>query len=153
MVDDMLDMPNQLAQPKKQHGLFSHEKKPNAGPSGALDHISELGRRLRTLEERYTNLQTKSQVMGQNMLHSHKRLLNEIKTTNLDIREVKKDLQEIKERLLSLIAELQSCAKKEEVKVLQKYVNMWDPMNFVTRNEIKDIIGEMLGKNKRIKKK
>jgi hypothetical protein len=152
LIGNMVDgMPAMQLEPKKQHGLFGDKKKP-AIP-GPTDQFTELGRRLRTLEGRYTDLQTKSQVMEQNMLHSHKRLLNQLKPTNSDVREVKKELQEIKERMLSLIQELQSCAKKEEVKVLQKYVHLWEPMNFVTRDEVKDIIAETMGKSKRTKKK
>ncbi len=152
MVDEMPAMPGQLD--KKQHGLFSQKKKPaeESSPYG-LDQLNELGRRLRTLEGRYTDLQTKTQVMEQNMIGSHKRLINEIKTTNLDVREVKKELQEIKERFLSVIQELKSCAKKEEVRILQKYINMWEPLNFVTRSEVEEIIGEILVKNKGTKKK
>jgi uncharacterized protein (DUF342 family) len=138
MVDDML---NQF-DPKK-HGLFSQKKKPDFGaPSVIPDQLTELSRRLRTLEGRYTNLQTKTQVIEQNMISSYKRLLSEIKTTNSDVREVKKEFQEIKERILSLIQELQSCAKKEEIKVLQKYVHLWEPMNFVTREEVEELMEE-----------
>jgi len=150
MEEDILDMEGQLDPSKRQqHNMFGQKKKPLGISPPPMDNMNELGRRLRTLEGRYTDLQTKSQLMEQNMLGSHKRLLSEIKSTNLDIREVKKELQEIKERLLSLITELQSCAKKEEVKVLQKYIHLWEPMNFVTRNEIQEVVEEILRNKKR----
>ena len=141
MVENTLGMPTDFpTNPSK--------KKPILGPPSGGSQITELGRRLRTLEGRYTDLQAKTQVIEQNMIASHKRLLNEIKATDSDIREIKKDLQEIKERLLSFIEELQTCAKKEEVKVLQKYVHLWEPMNFITRNEFEDLFKEHLKKKK-----
>lgn len=147
MAGDMLDMSNQLGVPAK-HGLFGDKKK--LGPvSSPPSKLNELGRGLRTLEGRYSDIQTKLQVIEQNMITSHKRLLTEIKVTNSDVREIKKEIQEVKDRILSLIQELQSFAKKEEVKVLQKYVHLWEPMNFVTRDEIEQIIAEKTKKKRR----
>jgi len=106
--------------------------------------VKELSRRLRTIEERYTNLQTKTQITEQNMLSRNKQITTEIKTINSEINEIKKEIIEIKDRILLLIKELQMCAKREEVKILDKYINLWEPVNFVTRNEVKDIIKETL---------
>lgn len=109
--------------------------------------VRDLNRRLRTLEERYTNLQTKAQITEQNMISRHKRFNIEVKTINADMTEQKKEIMEIKERILLMIRELKSSAKKEEVKVLQKYINLWEPLNFVTRNEVNEIIKEILSNN------
>lgn len=109
--------------------------------------VRDLSRRLRTLEERYTNLQTKLQITEQNMLSRHKHYTLEVKTINMDMTEQKKEIMEIKERILLLIRELRATAKKEEVKVLQKYISLWEPLNFVTRNEVNEIIREILAKN------
>ncbi len=78
------------------------------------------------------------------MLSRNKQITTEIKTINLEINEIKKEIIEIKDRILLIIKELQMCAKREEVKILDKYINLWEPVNFVTRNEVKDIIKETL---------
>jgi hypothetical protein len=54
----------------------------------------------------------------------------------------------MKSKILMILKELQSGAKKEDIKVLQKYVDMWEPLNFVTRNEINEIIDEKLSERK-----
>ncbi|MBS3098134.1 hypothetical protein J4209_05050 [Candidatus Woesearchaeota archaeon] len=140
-----------------QHSLFSKNPKRNkpvaaAGPdiSDLSSGLRDIGTRLRILEERYTNLQTKTQITEQNMLSRNKLLSTEIKATNLDIHEIKRELIEIKDRILLLIKELQMCAKKEEVNVLEKYINLWEPVNFVTRNEVEDIINEISKKNQKL---
>ena len=33
---------------------------------------------------------------------------------------------------------------REEVKVLERYVSMWQPMNFVTRNEVAAVVKGIL---------
>ncbi|MBI4448282.1 hypothetical protein HY643_04840, partial [Candidatus Woesearchaeota archaeon] len=43
---------------------------------------------------------------------------------------------------------LTSFAKKENVKVLEKYINLWNPLNFVTREEAKRIAKEVLEEKK-----
>lgn len=116
--------------------------------SSLTEEIRNLSRRLRIIEERYTNLRTKQQVIEQNMLSRHKQVTTEIKTTNSDMHELKTEITEIKDRLLLIIKELRECAKKEEVKVLEKYINLWDPVNFITRNEIEGIVREIVDKIK-----
>jgi len=116
--------------------------------SSLTEEIRNLSRRLRIIEERYTNLRTKQQVIEQNMLSRHKQVTTEIKTTNSDMHELKTEITEIKDRLLLMIRELKECAKKEEVKVLEKYINLWDPVNFITRNEIEGIVREIVDKIK-----
>jgi hypothetical protein len=126
-------------------GPKPHEAKPS-GPTG--EDVAELTRRIRTMEERYNTLQSKTQLIEQNMLSYHKQAIGETKTINADIREIRREIEEIKDRILTLIKEMQLSAKKDEVKVLERYINLWEPINFVTRNEVQDLIKEALEENK-----
>lgn len=137
--------PYTFEQPTQQKkSLFGSKDVITPDLSLISNDVKGLSRRLRTIEERYTNLQTKTQITEQNMLSRHKQITTEIKTINSEINEIKKEIIEIKDRILLLIKELQMCAKREEVKILDKYINLWEPVNFVTRNEVKDIIKETL---------
>lgn len=136
-----------MEMPRPKHGVFKQKEEPSVAPMADLtEEIRNISRRLKVSEERYTNLRTKVELTEQNMLSRDKQISTEIKTTNADVHELKKELAEIKERMLMLIKELQTCAKREEVKVLEKYINLWEPVNFVTRNEVEDIIKDILGK-------
>ena len=53
-------------------------------------------------------------------------------------------MQEIREKMGLIIKELQSVARKEEVKVLEKYINLWNPIKFVTSNEVEQIVNDAL---------
>lgn len=141
--------PEEKEKPKKHGGLFKpHPKEEPSGPGvkEIAEEVTDMGRRLRTLEERYSNLQSKTQLTEQNMISRDRHLTTEIKTLNSEVNEIKKEINEIKEMILSIINELKATSKKEEVKVLEKYINLWEPVNFVTRNEVKDIIKEILNK-------
>ncbi len=128
-----------------QQGLFKHEK--NSSNDYSND-INSLSRRIRILEERNSNTQNRLGILEQNMLSRHKQLNTEIKTILSEMNELKKDISEIKDRMLTLIKELQMSAKKEELNILKKYIELWEPIKFVTHNEIREVIEENLKKNK-----
>ncbi|MFH1642802.1 MAG: hypothetical protein ABIC04_07955 [Nanoarchaeota archaeon] len=123
-------------------GLFKHANK--APQQDVSEDITNLNRRVRILEEKNTNMQNRMEVIEQNMIHRHKRLSTEIKTTITDIHELKKETNELKERMLMMIKELQMSAKREEVAILKKYIDAWEPVNFVTHNEVDELIEEKL---------
>ncbi|MBI2208662.1 hypothetical protein HYU50_04150 [Candidatus Woesearchaeota archaeon] len=132
----------------KQRGLF-HSQKPLQPDMGSFsDDIGNLSRRLRVLEESFTNLRRVLQVTEQNMLDKNRMFTTEIRTIASDISDMKKEINDIKEKIIELVKELQASAKREEVKVLEKYINLWNPVKFVTQNEVEQIVKEMLEKEK-----
>ena len=55
---------------------------------------------------------------------------------NLEITELKRSIEEIKEKIELIIREIPNLAAKDELDVLKKYIQMWEPLNFVTRDEL-----------------
>ena len=140
--------------PKKQGILsFGSQKEPQ-GPdlSGVTSDINSMSRRLKLLEEGITNLRRFFQVTEENIITKNKHYSAELKTVNSDIIEVRKEIQDIKDKLMLVIRELQSVARKEEVKVLEKYINLWNPVKFVSQNEVEYIINEILDRREKAKK-
>ena len=135
-------------QPGQQAGgsLFGHQAAKAAPAKDYSEDITSLSRRVRVLEERNSSVQNRMGIIEQNMLSRYKQLNSEIKTMLSEMSELKKDMGEMKDRMLMFIKELQMCAKKEEITTLKKYIDLCEPVNFVTHNEIKDIIKEELGK-------
>ena len=123
----------------------------NPPPTTAIDpnlyaQINDLGRRLRTSESSYSNLRKKTQLTDQNMLSAHKRIDRDIKAINEDIKEVRRSMEDINGKIGQIAKELQIFAKKDEVKTLQKYVTMWEPIKFVTEEQVEEIVKEVLSK-------
>lgn len=136
--------------PKKHEGMlkFGRAQQPEAPDfSGVTTDMNSLSRRLRLLEEGFTNLRRFFQVTEENIIAKNKHFSAEIRTLASDIVEVRKEIQELKDKLLIVIRELQTVARKEDVKVLEKYINLWNPVKFVTQNEVEQIIDEILEKN------
>jgi len=138
-------MPN--AQPA-QHGLFSSGP---AQPQPAHDttgEISTLTRKLRINEERVMNIRRKMQVIEHNMLLTQKKLVGEVKFINEEMSDIKRQFEDTKSQIRQLNHEIARNAKKEDVEVLERYINMWEPVTFVTRHEVERIIDEKLQKFK-----
>lgn len=122
--------------------------KSSAVPSAAKD-LEGTARRLKIMEERFANMRSKVQVLEQNMLHKHKNFFVEIKTLNMELTEVKKEINELKDKIIIMVRELDSFAKKEEVHILKKYIDLWNPVKFVSKREVESIVHEVIEKMRR----
>jgi len=106
---------------------------------------SDVMTRARILESKFGNLREKTLIVNQNMIQSYKNLSTEIKLLNEDIRELKTDMFELKENMQKIVQELRFFVGKNEFKVLEKYINMWNPLNFVTQKEVEELIKKKRG--------
>ncbi|MBN1157065.1 hypothetical protein JXA85_05580 [Candidatus Woesearchaeota archaeon] len=136
-------------QPQQQQkaggGIFKKEDKALAiDPVQISNELNNVSRRVRIMEERYINLRRKTQVTDQNMLLNNRKLSTEIKMVADDVKEVKRELADIQTKMKLIVKELKECAKKEEMIVVQKYIDMWEPINFVTRNEVEKMVKEII---------
>jgi|TARA_Y100000310_G_scaffold93932_1_gene91551 hypothetical protein len=138
----------QAPQPPGQRPGFFHKNQPQPDLSSFTEDIGNLSRRLRLLEESFTNLRRALQVTEQNMLGKNKVFATDIRTLTSDISDIKQEISEIKEKIIEVVKELKEAAKRDEVKVLEKYINFWNPVKFVTQNEVEDIVKEIIKKEK-----
>lgn len=106
--------------------------------------LSGMSRRLRMLEERNENLRKKISLVESNMLDTNKKVMAEVKTSASDLIEIKSDIKDIEAKMMLLIKEINLLAKKEEVDIIKKYMEFWQPLNFVTPTQVEKIVKEML---------
>ncbi|MBI2143504.1 hypothetical protein HYU20_04160 [Candidatus Woesearchaeota archaeon] len=109
-------------------------------PSSFSRGIAEVERRLRALEERYSTIERRSQVTEENMLSSDRKIRADIKIINGEISEIKGQVADLTDKIKALIMELQGFAKVEDVDVIRKYLNLIEPLGFVTQNEVGRIV-------------
>jgi hypothetical protein len=131
-------------------------KTKNKDGAGAYDYSQDylqVSRRVKILEESINNLRRKILVNEQNDLNRNKKLLSEQKSTLEEVSESKKEIENMKRVMKEFIGELRTSAKKEDVDVLKKYIDLWNPINFVTEEIVERIIDEKLSDMKEEKKK
>lgn len=108
--------------------------------SGLNEQINNLTRRIRILEERYSNVRKKTQVTDQNMIEDVKSLSTDIKLINQDVSELKKQMSDFNEKTAILLDEIKQSVKKHEFMEFEKYINLWEPMNFLTYEQAVKLI-------------
>ncbi len=101
--------------------------------------VAVVERRLRTLEERHSNLERRSQVTEENMLSSDRKIKSELKLLAGEISELKSQISELSEKVRSFARELEGFARVEDVQVIKKYLDLIEPLGFVTQNEVERI--------------
>ncbi|MBI5871759.1 hypothetical protein HZB88_01595 [archaeon] len=111
--------------------------------------LIELVNRMRSIEGRHELIAEKLLVVNQNMVNEHKRLAQEIKGIKAELNLLKNDLNELKNIMRHLAEDASMFARKEEVRRLEKYINMWNPLKFVTESDVKKIVLSMKSEEKR----
>jgi predicted nucleic acid-binding Zn-ribbon protein len=135
-----------VANAQTQDAQQGSKDNPNSNEQMQLaSMISDLDRRLRVLEERYSNLRKKIQLTDHNIIESEKSFGKELRNFNEDILKLKRNTNEFDEKIVIFDNEMQNVAQKNDLKVLEKYLAMWDPSMFVTRKELREYL-----KNKKL---
>src|SRR3989344_6139674 len=98
--------------------------------------------RLRLIEAKYTLMRDRLLIINQNMIEQYKRMNKEISLLREEIKDIKKTSYDLKEIIEHLVSEMRFFAKVEQVKVIEKYINFWNPLNFTTEKDVRRIIEE-----------
>jgi hypothetical protein len=129
--------------------LFTKQKKKEVSP---IEHhavqmnrdVITLSSRVRIAEERYGDLRKKLQLIEQNMLMFQKKIVMDNKLLERELGDAKHTIHELRSKMMLLVKELQFLAKKEDVEYIKKYVGYWNPIKFVTVNQVEKMIDEKL---------
>ena len=111
-----------------------------------VGEVNNIARSLKSIEDKLNNLRNKTQLIDQNLLSANKKFSDEIKISEADVMEIKREVEDMREKMKLVVRELKLCAKYDEVKVLEKYIEMWSPINFVTRDEVERIVQDAIDK-------
>tara|TARA_Y100000310_G_C20639988_1_gene793358 strand:+ start:934 stop:1272 length:339 start_codon:yes stop_codon:yes gene_type:complete len=104
--------------------------------------MNEIVGRLRINESKISTLRERLLVTDSNMIGENKNLSQDIKSLSSEIMELKNELNLIRETIKDIARTTENFASTQDLKVLEKYINMWNPLNFVTEKEVKKIIKE-----------
>lgn len=115
--------------------------------------LSEISSGLRILEDRYYNLRKKVQITDQSLLETQRSFFKEKRLMNDELMELKTRVQELSEQLEVMHLDIGDAVKQKDFRVLEKYLDFWDPMLFVTRREAEELIDEEVKSIKNGKKK
>lgn len=101
--------------------------------------FGEVNTKVKDLEEKQRILKDRLLLIGKNLIEIKEK--NSIQSIRIkkDISQIKDDIERIKSFLEMISNEFSKFAKKEEVEILAKQAKMFQPLEFVTRAELKNI--------------
>ncbi|MBS3149271.1 hypothetical protein J4455_01070 [Candidatus Woesearchaeota archaeon] len=102
--------------------------------------VIDINSKIKALESKYNLSRDRLFLINQNMIDQFKLTSSELRLVKDEVRDLKTELNSIKETMFSISKELNRFARKEEVKVIEKYVSLWDPLKFVTEDQLKEIL-------------
>ena len=145
----MMDQANLMGapvHPKKTASLFG--SKPPPLPTKDIQNltteVADSVRRVRVMEERYNNLRKKVQLIEQDMIEFKKKVLVETKTFLSEVDEIKDTVHKFQDKMDMMIKELRLTARKEDVEIIKKYLDYWEPIKFITIEQCEKMIKEFM---------
>jgi len=106
--------------------------------------LNEFNTKMRDIEERHDMLKERLLLLSQSFLRHEERITKEIALMREEFKESRLDLDRIKENVQQVIRDSADFARREELLVLEKYMKLWEPLNFVKENDVKKMINEKL---------
>ncbi|MAF99089.1 MAG: hypothetical protein CMH61_00605 [Nanoarchaeota archaeon] len=100
---------------------------------------------LKGVEGKVNRLGKETETLKMNFMHKVAELTKEIKMLNNELVQVKREREALKTKMDVVIKELGMTAGKEEVMVLQKYIDLWNPMHFATQQDVERLIQQHNG--------
>ncbi|MEM2089550.1 MAG: hypothetical protein QXL88_00435 [Candidatus Pacearchaeota archaeon] len=105
--------------------------------------LSDFSTRISDLEERIKLMHDRISILDQTMLKQNQRVMQELKLINEEISVLKEKVDKLEEAVQHIISESQEFARKEELMTIEKFMKMWEPMNFATLDDVRKMIKEM----------
>lgn len=104
------------------------------------DKINDFSSRIRLLEEKFEQLREKLKATDQNLIRRTNELKDMITQNEVTLSEINKSVKEVKETTKHLIKEVGTSAKVQDLKILEKYVDLMDPTRYITRDDAQRMI-------------
>lgn len=113
------------------------------------DFYSDVSVRLRDIEERQKIMKDRILLIGQNLIDFKEQKNEEIIEIKKDLEIIKMEMKRVKDFIENISNEFSNLARRSEIEILQKQAKMFQPLNLVTKNEVKKLVDEEI-KKKRI---
>ncbi len=98
--------------------------------------MADLNGRIRALENKYNILTERLLVINQNMIEEYKKLIKEMRDISVETKKARLSTQTTQEVVRDIVKEMSIFAKKDQIKVLEKYIDMINVIQLVTDEQL-----------------
>jgi len=102
--------------------------------------LTEFSTRINDIEERTSQIRERLLTLSQTILRQSDRMNKEITILKEDMRNINNEIDRLKDTIEHVVRESSEFARKEELKVIERYVKMFEPLEFATLDDVKRIV-------------
>ena len=110
--------------------------------------LADFNTRLRDIDERSRLIRERVLLLGKNLISSRQNVEDELKVIKKENLEIKKTLDKLKKVSNSLLTEFNKFVKREELILVERMLKDFQPLEFMRKKDIEELIAEKLSKKK-----
>jgi len=100
--------------------------------------LSDLGTRMREMEERTSSLKERLQLINSNMIDSKEELEQRVLTIEKQNALMANDMKKISNAIQNLLAETNNFVRKDEIILVERMLKDFQPLEFVRRKDLEE---------------
>ena len=106
--------------------------------------MQDIERRLRLIEDRLNILRQLIENLERNLIDKDKKVDSKLNQLNQDIEYLKKQINDINIKINAISNQLPLFATNERIEVIERYLDLLNPFEFVTKREVERMIDERI---------
>lgn len=105
-----------------------------------INRLNDVNTRLKLVEQRVNQNKERLRVFDDQIIENKKDVNRLVEEINNNIMDLRKSIKNMDDTIQHIIKELELTAKKQDINVIEKYVDMMDPTRYVTKEELKEML-------------
>lgn len=110
--------------------------------------IGDFSSHLNSLEEKLQLLRERVSILSQTLLKQNDRLNKDMSDLKSDISNVRNNNDKLKDAIDHIVLESGNFARKDELLSVQRYMKMFEPLNFMSEEEVIKLVEKMIDDKK-----
>jgi len=110
--------------------------------------LADISTKLKDLDEKNTMLKERLSLLDQTFIKQEERATREFAFIKEELSNIRLETERLKEAVQHIISESAGFARKEELRLIERYGKMFEPVKFVKPEEVKEMIKEELKKKR-----
>ena len=106
--------------------------------------IASLATRLKLADDKYANLVRRNQITEESLLALEREIKSELRAITLQAVDLRKHIDDVNMKIDTILGELSVCVRRNELAVVERYVDLWQPVQFLTRAEAKRMLEQSM---------
>lgn len=118
-------------------------------PKEKIDYeafFTQLLQRINEIDEKTNINKSKIDLLSSSLSKKSKKINEEIELIKNEVENIKQEIEKLKQRIDYILAEFPNIARKEDLVVIEKFINLWKPLKFATLEDVERIIEKKLKK-------